>query len=74
MQQNTITHYLPSGIKTVVRHVFGKGASFIMIWRELTIQQWDIKDTTGKNPLVNFSHMSPKLVRTYLVASTNMRY
>ena len=50
-QTKTFTHYLPSGIKTVDRHVFGKGASFIMIWRELTIQQWDIKDTTGKNPL-----------------------
>ena len=51
IQIKTFTLYLPSGIKTVVRQVFGKGASFIMIWRELTIQQWDIKDTTGKNPL-----------------------
>ena len=50
-QIKTFTHYLPSGIRTVDRHVFGKGASFIIIWRELTIQQWDIKDTTGKNPL-----------------------
>ena len=50
-QIKTFTHYLPLGIKTLDRHVFGKGASFIMIWRELTMQQWDIKDTTGKNPL-----------------------
>ena len=42
---------LPLGTKTVVRQVLGKGASFEMIWRELTTQRWERRATKGKSPL-----------------------